>query len=212
MKINNKEIERRMQHFESVCRGEGIKLTHQRMEIFREVAQTGDHPDADQIFQRVRSRIPTVSLDTVYRTLWLLKDLGLVVPLHSSRERTRFDANLENHHHFICSQCVVDHRVHLRLQLYGQLFYRHFNTESLNVKITTMICVSAKQLQHPTYLRISYKSIYSWVISRLVIGNYFPVQIFVPELLRLGINIFFKISYSSFSLSSVRSVLKCKSL
>ena len=105
MRISNKEIARRVEHFESVCRDKGIKLTHQRIEIFREVAQTGDHPDADQVFQRVRDRISTVSLDTVYRTLWLLKDLGLVVSLGSSRERTRFDANLERHHHFVCGRC-----------------------------------------------------------------------------------------------------------
>jgi Fur family peroxide stress response transcriptional regulator len=112
MKIKNRVVEQRMQHFESVCRGEGVKLTHQRMEIFREVSQTGDHPDADQIFQRVRNRVPTVSLDTVYRTLWLLKDLGLVVPLHSSRERTRFDANLESHHHFVCNNCGLTRDFH----------------------------------------------------------------------------------------------------
>ena len=105
MKIKKKEVELRMKHFETICRDEGIKLTHQRIEIFREIAQTEDHPDADQIFQRVRGRMPTVSLDTVYRTLWLLNDLGLVVTLGSSRERTRFDANLNSHHHFVCSQC-----------------------------------------------------------------------------------------------------------
>ena len=105
MKIKKKDVEQRIKLFETVCRGEGIKLTHQRIEIFREVAQTGDHPDAEQVFQRVRDRIPTVSLDTVYRTLWLLKDLGLVVALGSSRERTHFDANLNSHHHFVCGQC-----------------------------------------------------------------------------------------------------------
>lgn len=105
MEIKKKEIEQRMKHFETVCRDEKIKLTHQRIEIFREVVQTEDHPDADQIFQRVRDRLPTVSLDTVYRTLWLLNDLGLVVTLGSSRERTRFDANLNSHHHFVCGQC-----------------------------------------------------------------------------------------------------------
>ncbi len=105
MDIKKKELEQRMKHFETVCRDEGIKLTHQRIEIFREVAQTEDHPDADLVFQRVRDRIPTVSLDTVYRTLWLLNDLGLVVTLRSSRERTRFDANLNSHHHFVCGQC-----------------------------------------------------------------------------------------------------------
>ncbi len=105
MRIKQGEVEQRMQYFEKVCRNEGIKLTHQRIEIFREVAQTGDHPDAEQVFHRVRGRLPTVSLDTVYRTLWLLNDLGLIVTLGSSHERTRFDANLHNHHHFVCGQC-----------------------------------------------------------------------------------------------------------
>ncbi len=105
MKTEKREVEERMTHFETVLRREGVKLTHQRMEIFREVARTGDHPDAEQVFQRVRKHLPTVSLDTVYRTLWLLNDLGLVTTLGSSRERTRFDANLSSHHHFVCEQC-----------------------------------------------------------------------------------------------------------
>jgi len=103
--ISRQEVEQRMKRFEAVCRNKSVKLTHQRIEIFREIALTGDHPDAEQVFKRVRKRIPTVSLDTVYRTLWLLSDLGLIVTLSSGRERTRFDANLSNHHHFICSQC-----------------------------------------------------------------------------------------------------------
>lgn len=105
MEIEEKEVDQRMKRFETVCRDEGIKLTHQRIEIFREVAQAGDHPDAELVFQRVRGRMPTVSLDTVYRTLWLLNDLGLVETLGSSRERTRFDANLKKHHHFVCVKC-----------------------------------------------------------------------------------------------------------
>lgn len=105
MEIKKEEVEKRMKHFETVCRDEGIKLTAQRIEIFREVAQTGDHPNADEVFQRVRDRMPTVSLDTIYRTLWLLNDLGLVVKLGSSGEGTRFDANLNRHHHFVCGQC-----------------------------------------------------------------------------------------------------------
>ena len=105
MKVARQEIERRMARFNDACRKLGAKLTHQRMEIFREVAQTGDHPDAEKVFQGVRERMPTVSLDTVYRTLWWLKELGLITTLGSSRERTRFDANLSRHHHFVCVQC-----------------------------------------------------------------------------------------------------------
>lgn len=105
MKINRKEIDQRMKHFEKVCRESGLKLTHQRMEIFREVAQTGDHPDVETVYRGVRKRMPTVSLDTVYRTLWMLKDLGLIATLGPPRERTRFDANLSRHHHFVCVRC-----------------------------------------------------------------------------------------------------------
>jgi Fur family peroxide stress response transcriptional regulator len=105
VKVSKKDIEQRMARFEEVCRNSGAKLTHQRMEIFREVAQTGDHPDAEKVFQGVRRRMPTVSMDTVYRTLWWLKDLGLVTILGPPRERARFDANLSRHHHFVCTQC-----------------------------------------------------------------------------------------------------------
>ena len=105
MIVPKQDIEQRMARFSETCRKSGAKLTHQRMEIFREVAQAGDHPDAEKVFQGVRERMPTVSLDTVYRTLWWLKELGLIKTLGPPRERTRFDANLSRHHHFICIQC-----------------------------------------------------------------------------------------------------------
>ncbi|MDX2455205.1 Fur family transcriptional regulator [Desulfosarcina sp.] len=105
MKIAKRDVNQRMARFEKVCRASGAKLTHQRMEIYREVAQTGDHPDVEKVFQGVRKRMPTVSKDTVYRTLWWLKELGLITTLGPPRERSRFDANLSHHHHFVCTQC-----------------------------------------------------------------------------------------------------------
>jgi Fur family transcriptional regulator, peroxide stress response regulator len=107
-----REVERRMSRFERVCRDAGVRLTHQRLEVFREVARTGDHPDAETVFVRVRERMPTISLDTVYRTLWLLNNHGLVTTLGPSRERTRFDANLERHHHFVCVRCGLTRDFH----------------------------------------------------------------------------------------------------
>lgn len=107
MALNQQSIETQVAHFETVCRDKGIKLTQQRLEIYRAVACSADHPDAEQIFHRVRKRLPSVSLDTVYRTLWLLNDIKLVTTLGSCHESTRFDANLSSHHHFVCSQCGV---------------------------------------------------------------------------------------------------------
>ena len=105
MKVAKHDIEQRMARFNEACRNSGAKLTHQRMEIFREVAQSADHPDVEKVYQGVRKRMPTVSLDTVYRTLGWLKELGLIKTLGPPRERTRFDANLSHHHHFMCVQC-----------------------------------------------------------------------------------------------------------
>ena len=98
-------VEHRLEHLKAVAKKAGIKLTHQRLEIFRELAATEEHPDADSIFRAVKQRMPTVSVDTVYRTLWMLHDLGLVTTLGPERDGVRFDANLEQHHHYVCVRC-----------------------------------------------------------------------------------------------------------
>jgi Fur family peroxide stress response transcriptional regulator len=97
--------EHQLAHWTSVAKGAGVKLTHQRLEVFRELAGNEDHPDAESLFRAVRQRVPTVSLDTVYRTLWLLHDLGLITTLGPRREAIRFDVNLDRHHHFVCVRC-----------------------------------------------------------------------------------------------------------
>jgi Fur family peroxide stress response transcriptional regulator len=105
MKIEAKEIEKRIKAFSEACRHFGVKATHQRTEIYRELGSTNGHPDAETIYARVRKRIPAISLDTVYRTLRLLEKEGLISRVGSLGEKTRFDANTDRHHHFICSEC-----------------------------------------------------------------------------------------------------------
>ena len=96
---------KRLEHLSRVVAESGVKLTHQRLEIFRELARSEDHPDAETLFRAVKKRLPTVSLDTVYRTLWMLRDLGLVTTLGPNRDAVRFDVNLDRHHHYVCVRC-----------------------------------------------------------------------------------------------------------
>jgi len=105
MKVGASEVERRIELFKEAAKKAGVKLTYQRLEIFRAVASSADHPSAEAVLKAIRPRIPTVSLDTVYRTLWLLSDLGLVSTLGPRRESVRFDANLARHHHYFCVRC-----------------------------------------------------------------------------------------------------------
>jgi Fur family peroxide stress response transcriptional regulator len=104
-KTQSGTIEQRLARFKQAAREAGLKLTHQRLEIFRELAATAEHPTAETIFQSVHARLPTVSLDTVYRTLWMLNDLGLITTLGPRRDSVRFDANVDHHHHYVCIRC-----------------------------------------------------------------------------------------------------------
>lgn len=104
-KTLSSRTEQRLDQLKAVAKRAGVKLTHQRLEIFRELAATDEHPDADSIFRAVQHRMPTVSVDTVYRTLWMLHDLGLVTTLGPERNGVRFDANLDQHHHYVCRRC-----------------------------------------------------------------------------------------------------------
>jgi Fur family transcriptional regulator, peroxide stress response regulator len=102
---HGEQVERRVADFVDACRRRGVKATHQRMEILRELAGSTEHPDAETIHTRVRKRIPALSIDTVYRTLKLLEDQGVIARVGSMRDRTRFDPNMDRHHHFVCTAC-----------------------------------------------------------------------------------------------------------
>jgi Fur family peroxide stress response transcriptional regulator len=105
MTVAKVEIGRRMQRFEDVCRRRGLKLTYQRAEIFRQLAGSDEHPDAETIYRRVHRRIPAISPDTVYRTLALLEGQGLVCKAEVLSGAARYDANVDRHHHFVCTRC-----------------------------------------------------------------------------------------------------------
>lgn len=98
-------LEDSVKAFESRCRKAGLKLTHQRLEIYRELASTVDHPAADDVYRRVQKRIPTISLDTVYRTLLTFEQFGLAARVHAFDDRARFDANVSPHQHLACIRC-----------------------------------------------------------------------------------------------------------
>jgi Fur family transcriptional regulator, peroxide stress response regulator len=90
---------------EDALRRAGLKRTPQRLEIYRLLAETGDHPDIETIYRNTRRTMTAISLDTVYRTLDLFRELGLVTTVRPRPDRVRFDANTDPHHHFICEAC-----------------------------------------------------------------------------------------------------------
>ncbi len=104
-----------MAHFEATCRAHGLKLTHQRMEIYRMLLQSTEHPSAETLHKQLATRLPTLSLDTVYRTLATFEELGLVKRVETMSSQARFEAVIDQHHHFFCDQCgkLIDFHWHL---------------------------------------------------------------------------------------------------
>jgi Fe2+ or Zn2+ uptake regulation protein len=86
-------------------RASGLKLTPQRMAIVREIAADPTHPTAQELFERLRVALPTMSFATVYNTLDALARAGLCAALSLAPGASRFDANMAAHHHAVCDRC-----------------------------------------------------------------------------------------------------------
>jgi Fur family peroxide stress response transcriptional regulator len=99
------ELSALMTAFENACRQADLKVTHQRLEIYRELAQAEDHPSAEMLYKRILARLPTISLDTVYRTLATLEKHGLITRLQTAENQARFEAKMASHHHVVCRRC-----------------------------------------------------------------------------------------------------------
>jgi len=98
------DLQHRLAHFETRCKEAGLRMTRQRAAIFRAVAVSCEHPSAEKVFADVRVQMPNVSLDTVYRTLSSLEDMGLLARVGLS-SKARFDGDLRPHCHFVCTEC-----------------------------------------------------------------------------------------------------------
>ena len=86
-------------------RSRGLKVTPQRQCIFRMLHGNGVHPTAESVYAAARSEMPTMSLKTVYQTLNDLAAMGEIQQLDLGTGSTRFDPNIDAHHHLVCTRC-----------------------------------------------------------------------------------------------------------
>jgi Fe2+ or Zn2+ uptake regulation protein len=82
-----------------------LRLTKPRKIILEEVRKTNAHPTANELYMKVRKRLPKVSMGTVYRNLKLFKEIGLILELENAGAPGRFEEGSPDHSHFICEKC-----------------------------------------------------------------------------------------------------------
>jgi Fur family peroxide stress response transcriptional regulator len=103
-------IAEQLEVLRSRCHKTGLKITPQRMAVYKVLVESTEHPSAEVVFRQVRETFPTISLDTVNRTLLTLSQIGAAFIVEGSGDAKRFDANLKNHQHFKCVKCkrIID--------------------------------------------------------------------------------------------------------
>jgi len=92
-------------NIEALCAAQGMRMTEQRRVIARVLAGSDDHPDVEELYRRCVKVDDRISISTVYRTVRLFEDAG-IIERHDFREgRARYETATETHH---------DHLINLR--------------------------------------------------------------------------------------------------
>lgn len=100
----------RLHHAVDKLKHNGIRMTPQRYAILSYLLETATHPTADEIFKEIEPQFPSMSVATVYNNLKVFKEAGLVRELTYGDVSSRFDGNMTDHYHCICTICgrIVD--------------------------------------------------------------------------------------------------------
>ena len=99
-----------MESFLEKLRVRRLAVTPQRLAVLAALQALTDHPHAERIFQEVRRQIPAISFNTVYKTLEVFCQKGLVTKVNPLHEIARYDKSTQEHAHLICRVCprIID--------------------------------------------------------------------------------------------------------
>ncbi len=126
-------------HITERLREKGYRLTPQRLMILAAIESSNEHISAEEIYAEVTAKYPNVNISTVYRTLELLKKLGMVYEIDLGEGRIRYHAEASgHHHHLVCRGCgqVIDIKESILSSLRDILFHDYgFQAELKHVGI-----------------------------------------------------------------------------
>jgi Fur family peroxide stress response transcriptional regulator len=91
--------------FREVCADHGLTATHQRQVLYEVMQTMPGHPSPEEVYARVKKRIPAISLATVYKNIHLFVERGVLKELSMHYGSLRVELNNFHHHHMVCSHC-----------------------------------------------------------------------------------------------------------
>nr|WP_158909542.1 transcriptional repressor [Granulicella sp. L56] len=91
--------------FRELCSEHGIAVTHQRQVLYEVMQGMSGHPSPEEVYVRVKKKIPAISLATVYKNIHLFVESGVFRKMSMHHGSVRVEMNNEAHHHMVCSHC-----------------------------------------------------------------------------------------------------------
>lgn len=92
----------------------GIKPSFQRIRLYQHIDENRTHQSADEIFQSLKEEIPTLSKTTVYNTMNIFEEHGLIRRITLEDNEIRYDVDIHAHGHFKCKSCGHIYDVELK--------------------------------------------------------------------------------------------------
>ncbi len=108
--IERKNLEKKLHLFKNTCHKNHLKITPQRVTIYKKLISSQEHPSATDIHRKIKNIFPDISLNTINTNLLAFNKIGLINVVEGSGDAKRFDVNLDPHHHFRCLDCnkIID--------------------------------------------------------------------------------------------------------
>jgi len=91
--------------FRELCHEHGIAVTHQRQVLYEVMKTMRGHPSPEEVYARVKKKVPAISLATVYKNIHLFVESGVFRKMSLHHGSVRVEMNDEPHHHMVCSKC-----------------------------------------------------------------------------------------------------------
>ena len=135
-----------------------FRMTQQREVILEEVRNTRTHPTADEIYEKVKKRLPHISMGTVYRNLDILASCGLIRKLEWAGTQKRYDGELKAHYHIRCLNCSRIEDIHIEpLSAIEETFRESSDYEIMGYRLEIMGLCSRCKKEVPEWMKTKYQ-------------------------------------------------------
>ncbi|MDD6795535.1 MAG: Fur family transcriptional regulator [Clostridiaceae bacterium] len=125
-----------MDNITTIFREKKLKLTPQRLAVYKYLMNTYEHPSAETIYKAIQTDYPTMSLATVYKALKTLVDVGLVQEINVGEGNFRYDGNTDPHPHIQCIHCGKVSDLHsFNLEYINEEAKKHTNFKVLSSQV-----------------------------------------------------------------------------